>query len=540
MAAFCLGSALAQQILEGIEADEGAETKKNRLGTLTNTAKPVTQNMAEDDNGIEGSPAPIEVVIGRDSRLHGMRLCDAFARGAESRSPRIQVKYAGVVTTPACAAFPRLQESCHAAVMVTASHLPADRNGFKIFLKSGRNVNFSDLGQKAAVVANEWFSMGILPPQSGGEQVMCSNHVQYMPAYTESLKRALWEQTGGGDTQPLRGLSIVLNAGNGAGGFFASVLEELGADVSHSLHLEPDGTFPHGVPNPEYAPMYQATVTACEECHADLGIMLDTDADRCGFVTPRTCLELPDGSIRKTNYEPLNRNRLIALLATVFAKQVPGCAFVTDSVTSEGLSTFLQQLGIVHVRYLKGYMNVINKAKDLTLQGIVDAQVAIETSGHCAMQENGYLDDGTYTALKVVGELAYLRKNHGPTATLLDLITDMEELDEITELRLPVTDDSLVTMRDIFDFCALTIEEEVTRNFQWKLDADNLEGIRVRTGGNQFFMLRKSLHDPIISLQIEAASKDAARAVVVGPLLELFQREERIRSSLDMSVLSSY
>jgi len=69
---------------------------------------------------------------------------------------------------------------------------------------------------------------------------------------------------------------------------------------------------------------------------------------------------------QRADYEPLNRNRLIALLGVIFAESSPGCTFVTDSVTSEGLESFLQDtLGLHHVRYLKGYANVIEKAREL-------------------------------------------------------------------------------------------------------------------------------------------------------------------------------
>lgn len=248
---------------------------------------------------------------------------------------------------------------------------------------------------------------------------------------------------------------------------------------------------------------------------------------RCGFVAPRTVLE--DGT--RADYQPLNRNRLIALLAVIFAERSPGCTFVTDSTTSEGLTTFLQDhLGLNHIRYLKGYANVINKAKEL------DAAVAIETSGHCAMKENDYLDDGTYTAVKVVSLLA-----KRSSASLFDSIAFMEELDEIAELRMEVKDQSLETMREIFDFCALEIENHCESDASWRIDRENLEGIRCRAGKQkQFFMLRKSLHDPIISLQIEARSKAEARELVVKPLLGLFESEERIRENLVTKVLEEY
>ena len=140
-----------------------------------------------------------------------------------------------------------------------------------------------------------------------------------------------------------------------------------------------------------YAPLMTATTKACEKHNADLGIMLDTDADRSGFIIPRVVNK--DGT--RSAYEPLNRNRLIALLGVLFGETSPGCTFVTCSTTSNGLADFLTKTcGINHVRYLKGYANVIGKGRELYEQGI-NAEVAIETSGHCAMRENDWLD-GTY------------------------------------------------------------------------------------------------------------------------------------------------
>ena len=358
-----------------------------------------------------------------------------------------------------------------------------------------------------------------------------------MPKYEATLTKAILRETDAAsknDDKPLKGLKIVLNAGNGSGGFFGPILADLGADMSASIHLEPDSAFPAGVPNPEYKPMMDATLKRCQETHADIGIMLDTDADRCGFIVPRV-VNQDDGT--RDQYEPLNRNRLIALLGTIFASTSENCTFVTDSVTSEGLETFLTSLGIDHVRFLKGYANVIGKARELTESGTANAEVAIETSGHCAMRENGYLDDGTYTAVKVVSLMANTRNDSG---SLLDLIADMSEMPIIEELRMEAG--SLATTKSVFDLAVVTIEQAILADTQtgWSLDTDNLEGIRVRTGNGGFFMLRKSLHDPIVSMQVEGVSKEEIRDTVVRPLFEMFATEDAIRSHLELSVLEEY
>jgi len=491
----------------------------------------------------------------------------------------VQAKYTDLATTPSMFAFCRSNSlDCDAGVMVTASHLPEDRNGFKFFTRNNGGLTKADveiLAESACAVARSWYDLGILPQTSGYGAVYCSHFVKYMPLYMESLRTAIYAEvssttetttttapsaSASASTLPLDGLRVVLNAGNGAGYFFNQVLQECGADVSHSIHLTPDGTFPEktGVPNPEYQPMIEETIQACRDCNADIGIMLDTDADRCGFIVPSIGTGISadssaDSSSSRT-YEALNRNRLIALLGVIFSSTSPGCTIVTDSVTSEGLAKFLQNdLGLNHVRYLKGYANVIGKAKELTESGQALAEVAIETSGHCAMRENGYLDDGTYTAVKVVGLLARLKMQNGgqgqgdgdndEQSSLLSLISDLEELDEVKELRFETTDGSLETTKKNFHILQSIVEKECEKRTDWTLDEENLEGVRVRTGNdddnNGFFMLRVSLHDPVISLQIEARSTQSAVESVARPLIEKIEECTTIEH-LDVGVLKSY
>ena len=81
------------------------------------------------------------------------------------------------------------------------------------------------------------------------------------------------------------------------------------------------------------------------------------------------------------------RNGIVALAALLVAKEHPGSTIVTDSITSIELGQFLEDtLGLKHLRYMRGYKNVINKALELTAQG-VDCPLAIETSGHAALKE---------------------------------------------------------------------------------------------------------------------------------------------------------
>ena len=104
---------------------------------------------------------------------------------------------------------------------------------------------------------------------------------------------------------------------------------------------------------------------------------------------------------------------------------------MTDSITSDHLTEFLEGiLQLNHFRYRRGYKNVINKAIELNEKG-VDCQLAIETSGHAAMKENYFLDDGAYLATKIVIRAAQLAAEGKTIDQLLDSLVLPKESREI-------------------------------------------------------------------------------------------------------------
>lgn len=114
------------------------------------------------------------------------------------------------------------------------------------------------------------------------------------------------------------------------------VLAPLGADVSGSQFLDPDGMFPNHIPNPEHPSAMKAATEAVLASKSDLGIVFDTDVDRAAIVGK--------------NGQPIDRNRMIALMAAIALRDYPGSTIVTDSVTSNGLAAFIKELGGKHLR----------------------------------------------------------------------------------------------------------------------------------------------------------------------------------------------
>ena len=279
-----------------------------------------------------------------------------------------------------------------------------------------------------------------------------------------------------------------MDAGNGAGGFYEQLLRELGADTEGSQFLDPDGRFPNHIPNPEEREAMDSLSRAVVATEADMGVIFDCDCDRAAIVD--------------STGKEINRNRLIALIAAILLEEHPGATFVTDSVTSSGLKTFINEWGGVHYRFKRGYKNVIDEAIRLNEEGI-DCPLAIETSGHAALRENYFLDDGMYLVTRLVIE-AMRRKREGQT--LGSLIADLKEPVESTEIRLKLTsEDYRAAGQAVIDaVLAHTLDDR-----SWHLAPDNREGVRISFDlgegvDNAWFLLRLSLHDPVLPLNAES------------------------------------
>ncbi|MBQ1959613.1 MAG: phosphomannomutase/phosphoglucomutase, partial [Firmicutes bacterium] len=266
------------------------------------------------------------------------------------------------------------------------------------------------------------------------------------------------------------------------------ILAPLGADVSGSQFLEPDGTFPNHAPNPENKEAMASISAKVLETGADFGIIFDTDVDRSSAVD-------------KSGKE-ISRNAIVAMAAALIAKEHPGTTVVTDSITSDQLTVYLEEcLGLKHLRFKRGYKNVINKSIELNAAG-TDSQLAIETSGHAAYKENFFLDDGAYLATKIVIKAAQLALQGQGIDVIL---ASLEEPKEAVEVRFPIEGENFgevgaKVLDDLVAWASKNVKNGVS------IVEPNYEGVRLnfrREGLSGWCLLRKSLHDPILPLNVE-------------------------------------
>ncbi len=478
------GSDIRGVALEGIEGEH-----VNLTPAVIETIAKAFVAWLRKTSGV-GTPT---IAVGTDCRLSGNDIKAAFVKGAVEVGAN--VVDCGLASTPAMFMTTiNEQTKATASVMVTASHLPFNRNGLKFFTPKG-GLDSKDIATILAIAESGDYAY------SGTQG--SNTALDFMAIYSRHIADYICEGVNADDyVHPLQGMHIIVDAGNGNGGFFEKILSSLGANTEGSQFLTPDGHFPNHIPNPEDKAAMASVCKAVESSNADLGVIFDTDVDRSAIIGKKG--------------EPINRNALIALIASVILEEHPASTIVTDSVTSDGLTEFISEKGGKHHRFRRGYKNVINEGLRLNEAG-EECWLAIETSGHAALRENYFLDDGAYLAAKLIIHAAKLFKQG---KSMHEIISTLKQPKESKEIRIKLTDP------DFKAYGAKMLNDMKAKAAEvpgWSIVEPNYEGLRVSCGNadeDGWWLLRMSLHDPVMPLNIES-NVDGGVAVIEGKLKSL-------------------
>ncbi|KCV70612.1 hypothetical protein H696_02969 [Fonticula alba] len=465
---------------------------------------------ATDESGVT-------VALGHDGRLSAEFMIDNVSRGIMQAGATRVVSF-GLASTPAM--FMSTITEGHkytGAIMLTASHLPSERNGLKFFTKDG-GLESADIKW---IIARAAF----LAEQDAEYPKANIDTVDFMSVYAGILVEKIRSATGKQcvSLNALEGLHLIVDAGNGAGGFFVDkVLKPLGAKTDGSQFLDSDGTFPNHPPNPEDKQAMAMARDALLAARADMCIVFDTDVDRAGIV---------DASGRE-----INRDRLIALLSAIVLRETPGVEIVTDSVTSDGLASFIAAKGGRHHRFKRGYRNVINEAQKR------GSPFAIETSGHGALQENHYLDDGAYLVVKILIELAV-----NGLESITSLLSDLQEPVEEEEFRLKIAAEDFKTVGAgvLAHLNAVLDSPSRAAELGWSRVTPNHEGVRVAVRfpedeSTGWFLIRMSLHDPVMPLNVQSNSRVGGVRAITQAFLTFLRSDPSVCASLDLTGLEAF
>ncbi len=302
-------------------------------------------------------------VLGHDARLSSPAYRDAMAAGL--RSTGVNAIDIGMVPTPLLY-FAVLHLGLPAGIMVTASHNPAEYNGFKIWSGSG-TLRPEDIRHLKTLLDAGNF------PQ--GQGAFSSTDVR--PAYREAITSRV---------NLARPLKVVVDGGNGAGGeLCVAILRSLGAEII-PLYCEPDGRFPHHHPDPVVEKNMAALAEQVRQSGADLGVGLDGDADRLGVVDETGKL--------------LYGDELLALYSREVLARVPGAGIIADVKCSHRLFRDIEEHGGKGEMFSTGHSLVKRRLRE------TGALLAGEMSGHMFFVDRWFgFDDAIYAAARLL-ELA--------------------------------------------------------------------------------------------------------------------------------------
>lgn len=215
---------------------------------------------------------PRRVAVGGDARLSSPELKRALAEGL--RASGAEVLDLGLCGTEEVY-FAVFSQKLDGGVMVTGSHNPITDNGFKFVREDSRPLSYDDgLEEIKRLAESASWPEGLSPGPPPQVVSFRQAYIRHLLSYIEPAR--------------LRPLTIAANSGNGAAGPALDALEEallaLGAPLKFiKIDHQPDGRFPHGVPNPLLPENRRRTSEAVRAHQADLGLAWDGDFDRCFF-----------------------------------------------------------------------------------------------------------------------------------------------------------------------------------------------------------------------------------------------------------------
>jgi len=394
---------------------------------------------------------PGTVVVAEDMRPSSPELASAFSAGVTSQG--LDVIRIGLASTDMLY-FASGSLNLPGA-MFTASHNPAAYNGIKLCLSGARPI-----GKESGLVTIENFVTQGMPMAM--RNVGVEKDREMLEEYVDHLLTLV-------DLSEIRPLKIVIDAGNGMGGYTApAVFKRLNAEVVE-MYFELDGTFPNHEANPIEPSNLVDLQKAVKKQGADIGLAFDGDADRCFLVDE--------------NGDLVNPSALTALIASRELKKYPGSNIIYNLISSRAVKEVIEEEGGTAVRSRVGH-SYIKK-----LMAETNAVFGGEHSGHFYFREFWKADSGMLAALHAIAAL-------GETNTALSkLLKPFNRYYSSGEINSTV-EDAKAEMDKV----------ESIYGSKQGVEVDHLDGLTIN-GDSWWFNLRASNTEPLLRLNVEASTQ---------------------------------
>jgi phosphomannomutase len=339
--------------------------------------------------------------------------------------------------------------------MITASHNPAKYNGIKLCKAGAKPVGI----ETGLAEIKEMVAAGV-PAYDGQPGTVTSRDL--LPGYSEYLRKLV-------DISGIRPLKVVVDAGNGMGGYTVPTVFEGLPITLVPLYFELDGMFPNHEANPIDPENLRDLQKAVVENRADIGLAFDGDADRCFVVDERG--ELVSPSV------------LTALIASRELAREPGATVIHNLITSRGVPEQIAEHGGTPVRTRVGHSFI--KAKMAETNAVFGG----EHSGHFYFRDFWFADSGMLAALHT---LAALGHDDRPLSGILADFTRYAASGEINS--------------EVADQAGITRRVKEIYGAQPGVTTDELDGLTI-LGDTWWFNLRPSNTEPLLRLNVEAADE---------------------------------
>lgn len=386
------------------------------------------------------------LIVGRDMRKHSKRLCQAFIDGARAvGTPVVDI---GLIDTSQLY-FAANYMPCCGGVQTTASHNPANYNGFKICGPKGKPIG-SESGLKEIERIAKAISRHEVP------DALPIKTLDLSEPYRAYLHKFLREP---------RPLKIVVDASNGmAGRWFPILFNGVPNLTVIPLNFEHDGEFVHP-PNPLVAANLDQLRSAVRECKADFGACFDGDADRCVFVDEHA--------------EIVRCDILTALLSEEYLRERQGATVVYDLRSSRIVAETIEKNGGVPRRERVGHVFMKRSMAE------AGAVFGGELSGHFYFRDYYYCDSGFLAFIAVLNTLTRSGKSLGTLVAPLNVYASSGEQNFENEDK----DGTLRKLADRFRDARI----------------DHLDGVTIQYP-EWWFNVRPSNTEPLLRLNMEAAT----------------------------------
>jgi len=395
-----------------------------------------------------------EAILGYDTRASSPLFRDAVAEGLMATG--FNVIDIGPVVTPIFY-WARLHYNCDAGIMITASHNPAEYNGFKLALGPG-TLYGEEIQRVRRVMDQGVFEVGT------GRLVKQDPVPAYLAMLREKIKLGP------------RPLKVVVDAGNGTAALFAEdVMRGFGVSAV-PLFCTPDPTFPNHHPDPVVAKNLEDLIRTVRAEHADIGIAFDGDGDRIGIVDEAGRIVWGD--------------RLMMLYWREILLRHPGARAIVEVKCSESLVDELKRLGARPEFYKTGHSLIKARMRE------IGAVFTGEMSGHMFFADEYYgFDDAFYAAGRILRILSHAE---GPLSSLWDGIPERPSTPEV---RIDCPDER-----------KFQVVEELTQVFRDRYPVIDVDGVRIQHP-HGWGLVRASNTQPALVVRAEADTTEHLAAI---------------------------